>query len=445
MKQFNFRHLIALILMMCGMMGRAQIFEVGSLMYYSTDSNQRCVEVVAPLGDIEYLEVIDIPSSITKDGVEYTVNKVGEKAFYECKNLTSVTIPGSVTSIGKDAFSYCSRLTSITIPSSVTCIGMDAFKGCSNLTSITSPSSVISIGESAFWGCKSLTSITIPHSVTSIGEYAFWGCKSLRSITIPSSVVSIGDGAFYDCKSLTSITIPNSVTSIGYEVFRSCSSLTSITIPNSVTSIGYDAFYDCKSLTSINIPSSVTYIGMDAFKGCSNLTSITIPSSVISIGESAFSKCEKLRVIVLPEHITNIDKLNIPYQARIIRNAKADHSLGNNASDEKVEKEEVVDNAIVEVQAEFPGGESAILTHVAKNLHYPEIALEQELQGTVVVRFEVKKDGTVGRTQVVKSLSAECDLEACKVIKIMPRFTPARRQGRPVAVWFTFPVRFQIQ
>ncbi len=74
MKQTRFRHLIALILLMCVMMGKAQIFEVGSLIYYSADSNQRCVEVVAPVGDVEDLKVIDIPSSITKDGVEYTVN-----------------------------------------------------------------------------------------------------------------------------------------------------------------------------------------------------------------------------------------------------------------------------------------------------------------------------------------------------------------------------------
>jgi hypothetical protein len=98
-KQIHTKYLIALILMMCGMMGRAQIFEVGKYMYYSTDSNQRCVEVIAPVGDVENLKIVNIPSSVTKDGVKYTVNKVGEKAFYRCENLTSVTIPGSVTTI----------------------------------------------------------------------------------------------------------------------------------------------------------------------------------------------------------------------------------------------------------------------------------------------------------------------------------------------------------
>ena len=104
-----------------------------------------------------------------------------------------------------------------------------------------------------------------------------------------------------------------------------------------------------------------------------------------------------------------------------------------------------MDNAIVEVQATYPGGEAAILQHIAKNLQYPALALEQELQGVVVVRFEVKKDGSIGRTQVAKSLSKECDLAACNVVKTLQRFTPARQQGHPVAVWFTLPIRFQIQ
>ena len=112
---------------------------------------------------------------------------------------------------------------------------------------------------------------------------------------------------------------------------------------------------------------------------------------------------------------------------------------------EAPKEEEVVDNAIVEVQATYPGGEAAILQHIAKNLQYPALALEQELQGVVVVRFEVKKDGSIGRTQVAKSLSKECDLAACNVVKTLQRFTPARQQGHPVAVWFTLPIRFQIQ
>ncbi|MDD5781034.1 MAG: energy transducer TonB [Bacteroidales bacterium] len=108
-------------------------------------------------------------------------------------------------------------------------------------------------------------------------------------------------------------------------------------------------------------------------------------------------------------------------------------------------EEEVVDNAIVEVPASYPGGENAILAFVAKNLKYPSIALEQDLQGVVIVKFEVKKDGSIGKIKIVKSLSKECDQAAAEVVSRLHRFTPAKQQGHPVPVWFTLPIRFQIQ
>ena len=108
-------------------------------------------------------------------------------------------------------------------------------------------------------------------------------------------------------------------------------------------------------------------------------------------------------------------------------------------------EEEVVDNALVEVQAPYPGGEAARLAFIGKNLIYPQIALEQELQGKVILRFQVKADGSVGDIVIQKSLSRECDQAAKDVVKKLKRFIPAKQQGRPVPVWFTLPISFQIQ
>ena len=108
-------------------------------------------------------------------------------------------------------------------------------------------------------------------------------------------------------------------------------------------------------------------------------------------------------------------------------------------------EEEVVDNALVEVQATYPGGEAALLAFIGKNLIYPQIALEQELQGKVILRFQVKADGSVGDIVIQKSLSRECDQAAKDVVRKLKRFTPAKQQGRPVPVWFTLPISFQIQ
>lgn len=90
--------------------------------------NETDVEVIA--GAEKYTGDIVIPSQTTIDGKVYNVTKVGDKAFYECTGLISITIPNSVTSISNYAYFGCTGLTSVTIPNSVTSIGNYAFSGC---------------------------------------------------------------------------------------------------------------------------------------------------------------------------------------------------------------------------------------------------------------------------------------------------------------------------
>ena len=164
--------------------------------------------------------------------------------------------------------------------SGVTSIGDRAFFGCSGLTSISLPIGVTSIGEYAFCSCSGLTSISLPSGVTSIGEYAFSLCSGLTSISLPSGVTSIGEDAFCGCSGLRSIELPSGVTSIEFCTFKGCSSLTSISLPSGVTSIEDNAFSDCTGLTSIELPSGLTWIGRYAFEDCSGLTSITFAGTV---------------------------------------------------------------------------------------------------------------------------------------------------------------------
>jgi len=124
------------------------------------------------------------------------VTSIGYDAFYNCRSLTSITLPEGVTSIGNYAFYNCSSLTSITLPEGVTSIGSYTFYNCSSLTSITLPEGVTSIGEDAFRHCSSLMSITLPESLTSINQYAFCYCNKLKHIVMPgANVPSIGYGA----------------------------------------------------------------------------------------------------------------------------------------------------------------------------------------------------------------------------------------------------------
>lgn len=108
-------------------------------------------------------------------------------------------------------------------------------------------------------------------------------------------------------------------------------------------------------------------------------------------------------------------------------------------------EEEVMANELVEVQAAYPGGEPALLAFVSQNLVYPSIAQVQELQGVVILRFRVEKDGSIGQIVIKKPLSKECDQAAVNVVKKLKRFVPAKQQGHPVPVWFTLPIRFTIR
>ena len=286
-----------------------------------------------------------------------SVTSIGNRAFYNCSSLTSVTIPDSVTSIGDYAFSgtkvvevidgihyvdKCvidcdSNISNAVIREGTTVICDDAFNTCDSLTNVTIPDSVTSIGNRAFYNCSSLTSVTIPDSVTSIGDYAFSGCYKIVEIinhsslnitvgswdygqvawyakevhTGESKIVNIDDYLFYTYNGVnyllgyvgndTELILPENYNGEDYEIYRYafyyCSSLTSVTIPNNVTSIGNYAFSSCSSLTSVTIPNSVTSIGSSVFSKCTSLTSVTIPDSVTSIGKYAFQNCTSLTSI----------------------------------------------------------------------------------------------------------------------------------------------------
>ena len=309
-----------------------------NVIYYTSSDGQ----IVTPYksdvfgANIVSNEMINGQGVMTFDG---DVTSIGEKAFYRCRELTSIEIPSTVTSIGDEAFWTCQNMSSPTIPISVMSIGTEALYDCRGLTSIFIPSSVTSIGSRAFNACQGLTSIVvssenpifdsrnncnsiirtsdnkliagcmnsvIPESVTTIEDYAFWACRNLYSILIPDSVTSIGQEAFGACSNLLSVTMGDHLTTIGSGAFYSCYNLKSISIPDSVTSIGSSAFGGCSALTSISFPDTITTISSSTFSSCINLQSFIIPEGVTSIGNYAFYNCSSLTSIAIPDNVTSI-------------------------------------------------------------------------------------------------------------------------------------------
>ncbi|RIY13056.1 energy transducer TonB [Hymenobacter rubripertinctus] len=110
--------------------------------------------------------------------------------------------------------------------------------------------------------------------------------------------------------------------------------------------------------------------------------------------------------------------------------------------------EEVVTNkpyTYVEQMPVFPGGQEALLQYIAKNIKYPAMALRNQVEGRVFIKFVVGPDGTVTNVEVQKGIGAGCDEESMRVIKSLPRFTPGKQNGRAVSVYYTVPVTFAIK
>ncbi|MDO4335864.1 MAG: energy transducer TonB [Bacteroidales bacterium] len=99
----------------------------------------------------------------------------------------------------------------------------------------------------------------------------------------------------------------------------------------------------------------------------------------------------------------------------------------------------------VEQQAEFPGGMAALMKWLSNNIRYPEAAQQNDVQGRVIVKFVVEKDGSVSQAQIVKGVDKDLDKEALRVVNKMPKWQAGKNNGVAVRSYFTLPVNFKLQ
>lgn len=100
---------------------------------------------------------------------------------------------------------------------------------------------------------------------------------------------------------------------------------------------------------------------------------------------------------------------------------------------------------VVEQMPSFPGGISALMKYLSKNIKYPPVAEENGIQGRVICTFVVERDGSVSDIRIAKSVDPSLDKEAIRVVSTMPRWIPGRQNGQSVRVKFTLPVTFRLQ
>ena len=257
MKKQHFKRIYGIILALLGLTANAAAydFEVDGIGYTIT-SFTGLLTVTATAATENATSSLTIPSSVSFNGKELTVTKIGEGFAKDNTIITDVVVEQGITTINNNAF-----------------------QGCANLATFTG-NGIITIGESAFQGCSKLESIALPSLIT-MGESAFYGCSSLETVDL-SQISQIGASVFQNCTSLASFDIPTKVHSIGNYAFSGCTQLTNFIIPSSITNLGWRVFDGCTGLKSVTIGQGITIL-QQIFRGCNNLEEITIEDSSVGL------------------------------------------------------------------------------------------------------------------------------------------------------------------
>ncbi|MBR3095222.1 MAG: leucine-rich repeat protein [Clostridia bacterium] len=278
----------------------------------------------------------DVNAALIKTAVfEEGITSISTNFFYQCTNLSQVSLSSTVAEIKQGVFADCAvKADSIYVsdanPYILLCDGCLIEKSSKTLirgsdhAAIPKDGSIETVGYGAFKNCKALTEACIPASVKTISTHAFVNCINLQTLTFDNrsnKEYDIGELSFGYCKQLTEIKLPRGLKSLG-SAFSHCTELRRVSLPNTVTSISDYVFNYCGKLESITMPSgnekycvkNNCLIDIQKGKliaGCSNSV---IPSdgSVTQISSSgygegyAFNGCTELKSLVIPEGVTKV-------------------------------------------------------------------------------------------------------------------------------------------
>lgn len=273
---------------------------------------------------------------ITKVIVNGGITSLPTKAFYELRNLKTVTLSDKVIAIGNEAFDNCINLETINLPDNMWFLGGGTFRNCENLVLTELPSNLELIGGDfgyTFENCKKIEKIVISDKLTNIDSGIFKNCVNLKSIEFKGTVsidgeslegctniemikfsnnseYNLGDRLFNGCTKLKTIEFPNNSRYwLGEGIFSGCTGLETIKFSSdSEYSIGAEAFKDCTSLELAELPSNLESIGAEAFSGCTKLALTRLPVRVTSVGAYAFQDCTNLTMMKLPGNLESIDE-----------------------------------------------------------------------------------------------------------------------------------------
>ena len=311
----------------------------------------------------EELREVNIPGSISVGSANYTVTKIGARAFYDI-SLQSVNIGEGVETIEKQAFWDSDGINELSLPTTLKTIGDEAFT-YAYINSLILPKGLVSIGSGAFRSCYNIQKVELPSTLTSIGDNAFTGCSSLFSVVsriqTPFEISPTVFGTEGDWNEETqkqnwnpcaaTLYVPEGTMAKykaieGWTMFREIyegemkeaqygdlyytyntsskiatvvkgenySELKKVSIPSTITVddltckvkfVGARAFSNT-SITSVDIADGVEAIAQEAFQECRQLSAISLPSTLTTIEDGVFRYCYRLNSITIPASVTTL-------------------------------------------------------------------------------------------------------------------------------------------
>ena len=276
------------LVLIIGLIVQCALLQASTLidgLYYDLDTSNRTATVtyeVDGTGNYASLSAnVKIPENVVYNGVTFTVTKIGENTFSNCKVLESISIPGTVLQIGQNTgvsnlpFYNCTSLKSVRFEDGASSLVLGSYyrddRGYN--------------GTGLFSFCP-LEEVYIGRNITYIdGRYPFEKYPQYY-----------GYSAFYNQPKLAKVTISSTVTEIPAYLFYKNASLTLTSLPK-VKKIGASAFQDCSKLTTLNLGQDLQVVGNDAFNGCSNVTKLTFPDVTTTIGARAFQNCTNIKYV----------------------------------------------------------------------------------------------------------------------------------------------------
>lgn len=336
MKKLFLTQLFMLIAMLAGAEEYSGKVSIGKLDYYWYYDDNGYEEVTVRLSEdvtpSALTGKLEIHETVRCEGKTMNVTHIGDAAFENCTNITSVSIPKYVANIERNAFKGCSNLTD------VYCYSLDASDIASGIANTAFDKAfnlhvydlLKSDYQAAPWPSTYFTA-TLKADILAgaVGDYKFEIVdKDLKTaaivgttkaisgdVVLPSSVEILGenytvqtivDTPFRGNTAITSVTFPDSYVQINENEFRGCTSLASVTLGAGIEAISNEAFFGCKKLKKVVWNENITTIGRAAFYNCESLMISQLPAGAY-IDQAAFYGCASLGPVLSIPATTTFD------------------------------------------------------------------------------------------------------------------------------------------